>query len=105
MDSASTWLPRWPVSTWDFGAPDSYAVGRFPAGWVEYNDTYRDTVRDFWRGQGQRRNLATRVAGSSDIYGVTRRGPDASMNFVTAHDGMTLTDRDSYSPQAQRGQR
>ncbi|HJT94094.1 MAG TPA: glycogen debranching protein GlgX, partial [Mycobacterium sp.] len=82
---------------WDFGAPDSYAVGRFPAGWVEYNDTYRDTVRDFWRGQGQRRNLATRVAGSSDIYGVTRRGPDASMNFVTAHDGMTLTDLVSYS--------
>ncbi len=82
---------------WDFGAPDSYAVGRFPVGWVEYNDTYRDMVRDFWRGQGQRRALATRVAGSSDIYGATRRGPDASMNFVTAHDGMTLTDLVSYS--------
>ena len=81
---------------WDVAAPDSYAVGRFPAGWAEWNDTYRNAVRDFWRGQGRPGELATRVAGSSDIYGATRRGPDASVNFVTAHDGMTLADLVSY---------
>jgi isoamylase len=82
---------------WDVGVSDSYEVGRFPVGWVEWNDTYRDIVRDFWRGRGQRRDLASRVAGSSDIYGSTRRGPDASMNFLTAHDGMTLADLVSYA--------
>jgi hypothetical protein len=82
---------------WDVGGPDSYAVGRFPAGWAEWNDTYRDTLRDFWRARGRCGDLATRVAGSSDIYGATRRGPDASVNFVSVHDGMTLADLGSYA--------
>jgi isoamylase len=81
---------------WDI-AGDGYSVGRFPMGWAEWNDTYRDGIRDFWRGRGQRRVLATRVAGSSDIYGATRRGPDASVDFVTAHDGMTLADLVTYA--------
>ena len=81
---------------WDIDAPDSYQVGRFPAGWAEWNDRYRDEVRDFWRGRGSVGDLADRLAGSSDIYGSTRRGPDASVNFVVAHDGMTLADLVAY---------
>ncbi|MET9293912.1 glycogen debranching protein GlgX [Streptomyces sp. NPDC003077] len=81
---------------WDVGAPDSYQVGRFPPGWNEWNDRYRDTVRDFWRGRPAVGALASRLAGSSDMYAPERRGPDASINFVTCHDGMTLTDLVSY---------
>jgi glycogen operon protein len=81
---------------WDVGAPDSYQVGRFPAGWAEWNDRYRDTIRDFWRGRGSVAELASRLTGSSDIYGFTRRGPDASVNFVVAHDGKTLADLVTY---------
>jgi isoamylase len=81
---------------WDVGAYDSYNVGRFPPGWVEWNDQYRDTVRDFWRGRARPGALATRVSGSSDLYGAARRGPDASVVFVTAHDGMTLADLTMY---------
>jgi isoamylase len=81
---------------WDTGA-DGYAVGRFPLGWAEWNDKYRDTVRDFWRGRARPGDLATRVAGSSDLYGATRRGPDASVDYVVAHDGMTLADLVSYA--------
>ncbi len=81
---------------WDVGRPDSYSVGRFPALWREWNGLYRDTVRDFWRGcDGTLPDLATRVAGSSDLYGATRR-PSASINFITAHDGFTLRDLVSY---------
>jgi len=83
---------------WDVGQADSYSVGRFPALWSEWNGRYRDTVRDFWRGNDAvLPDFATRVAGSSDLYGAARRRPDASINFVTAHDGFTLRDLVSYN--------
>ncbi|RSO10166.1 glycogen debranching enzyme GlgX [Streptomyces sp. WAC 06783] len=82
---------------WDVGAPDSYQVGRFPPGWNEWNDRYRDTVRDFWRGRPAVGDLASRIAGSADLYAPERRGPDASINFATCHDGMTLTDLVTYA--------
>ncbi|MDA1029777.1 MAG: glycogen debranching protein GlgX [Bacteroidetes bacterium] len=79
---------------WDLG-PNGYQVGSFPSPWVEWNGTYRDSVRQFWRGdQGQAGALATRLAGSSDLFG--KRRPNASVNFVTAHDGFTLEDLVSY---------
>ncbi|MEV0277024.1 glycogen debranching protein GlgX [Streptomyces sp. NPDC050610] len=81
---------------WDVGAPDSYQVGRFPPGWAEWNDRYRDTVRDFWRGRPAVGGLAERLAGSADLYSADRRGPDASINFVTCHDGKTLADLVTY---------
>ncbi len=81
---------------WDVSA-DGYRVGDFPPNWVEWNDQYRDTVRDFWRGHaGGVRTLATRLAGSSDLYADDGRSPYASVNFVTAHDGFTLRDLVSY---------
>ncbi|MGB8019760.1 MAG: glycogen debranching protein GlgX [Candidatus Nanopelagicales bacterium] len=83
---------------WDVGQPDSYSVGAFPDTWSEWNGRYRDTVRDFWRSRpGMLSDLATRVAGSSDIYGPSRRRPHASVNFVTCHDGFTLHDLVSYA--------
>jgi glycogen operon protein len=82
---------------WDVGQPDSYDVGRFPALWSEWNGRYRDTVRDFWRGlAGTLPDLATRLTGSADLYGPSRRRPNASINFVTCHDGFTLRDLVSY---------
>ena len=78
---------------WDIG---DYQVGRFPRGWAEWNDRYRDDVRDFWRGRGGVRAMGYRLTGSSDLYGADRRGPDASVNFVTAHDGKTLRDLVTY---------
>ncbi|MEC4017871.1 glycogen debranching protein GlgX [Streptomyces sp. H27-D2] len=81
---------------WDVGAPDSYQVGRFPAGWAEWNDRYRDTVRDFWRGRSAVADLGARLTGSADLYAADRRGPDASVNFAACHDGKTLTDLVSY---------
>ena len=81
---------------WDLG-PDGYQVGRFPLGWSEWNGKYRDTVRRFWRGDtGQVGELASRLSGSSDLYGHNGRGPQASVNFVTCHDGFTLHDLVSY---------
>ena len=81
---------------WDVGA-GGYRVGDFPAGWSEWNGRYRDTVRDFWRGtEGTLPDMATRLAGSSDLYGRGGRRPTASINFVTAHDGFTLVDLVSY---------
>jgi isoamylase len=81
---------------WDLG-PGGYQVGRFPSGWTEWNGKYRDTVRRFWRGDGHTMGeLATRLTGSSDLYGNTGRKPIASINFVTCHDGFTLTDLVSY---------
>jgi glycogen operon protein len=81
---------------WDLG-PDGYQVGRFPAGWSEWNGKYRDTVRHFWRGDpGQVGSLASRLAGSSDLYEAGHRAPQASVNFVTCHDGFTLQDLVSY---------
>jgi isoamylase len=79
---------------WDQGA-DGYRLGRFPKGWAEWNDQYRDGVRRFWTGEpGCVGTFATRLAGSSDIF--DGRGPLASVNFVTVHDGFTLRDLVSY---------
>ncbi len=74
---------------WDVG-PGGYQVGGFPPQWTEWNGDYRDTVRDFWRGEPSLGDFASRVAGSSDLYENTGRKPFASINFVTAHDGFTL---------------
>ena len=82
---------------WDVGQPDSYGLGNFPSSWSEWNGRYRDTVRDFWRGQdGTLPDLARRLTGSADLYGPSRRRPNASINFVTSHDGFTLRDLVSY---------
>ena len=82
---------------WDLG-PDGYQLGRFPAGWSEWNDRYRDTVRRFWSGMpGQTGALATALAGSSDLFGGVGRDPQASVNFVTCHDGFTLQDLVQYA--------
>ncbi|MBA3444940.1 MAG: glycogen debranching protein GlgX [Gemmatimonadales bacterium] len=81
---------------WDLG-PNGYQTGKFPSGWSEWNDKYRDAVRHFWRGNpGRVGDLASRLAGSSDLYETTRRSPQASVNFVTCHDGFTLHDLVSY---------
>ncbi|HWI27315.1 MAG TPA: glycogen debranching protein GlgX [Stellaceae bacterium] len=82
---------------WDV-APDGYQLGRFPPGWAEWNAAYRDTVRRFWKGDpGVAAELASRLAGSSDIFGHAGRRPWASVNFITAHDGFTLADLVSYN--------
>jgi glycogen operon protein len=82
---------------WDVGL-GGYQLGRFPAGWSEWNDRYRDTVRSFWRGDGGKvGELAARLAGSSDIFHHSGRKPTASINFITAHDGFTLADLVSYN--------
>ncbi|MFJ9405711.1 glycogen debranching protein GlgX [Streptomyces sp. NPDC101393] len=81
---------------WDVGA-GGYQVGAFPPLWTEWNDRYRDTVRDFWRGaQPDVRDLGYRLSGSSDLYAWGGRRPYASVNFITAHDGFTLRDLVSY---------
>ena len=81
---------------WDLG-PGGYQTGRFPVGWSEWNDKYRDAVRHFWRGNpGRIGELASRLSGSSDLYQTTHRTPQASVNFVTCHDGFTLHDLVSY---------
>jgi isoamylase len=80
---------------WDIG-PGGYRVGGFPPGWSEWNDHYRDTMRDFWRGQASSAAFATRLTGSSDLYGTNGRSPTASVDFITAHDGFTLADLVSY---------
>jgi isoamylase len=73
-------------------------VGNFPALWTEWNGKYRDTVRDFWRGEGGTiGEFADRISGSSDLYQHSGRRPVASINFVTAHDGFTLNDLVSYN--------
>jgi isoamylase len=81
---------------WDLG-PEGHQTGRFPVGWSEWNDKYRDVVRHFWRGSpGRVGELAFRLSGSSDLYETTKRTPQASVNFVTCHDGFTLQDLVSY---------
>ncbi len=81
---------------WDASA-DGYRVGQFPPPWIEWNDKFRDTMRDFWRGHSDGvRTVATRLAGSSDLYSDDGRSPYASVNFITAHDGFTLRDLVSY---------
>ncbi|MGW5053011.1 glycogen debranching protein GlgX [Actinokineospora sp. NPDC004072] len=82
---------------WDVG-PGGYQVGNFPPLWTEWNGQYRDTVRDFWRGEpATLGEFASRITGSSDLYQDDGRRPFASINFVTAHDGFTLNDLVSYN--------
>ena len=81
---------------WDLG-PGGYQVGRFPIGWGEWNGKYRDSTRKFWRADpGQVGDFASRLAGSSDLFEASQRSPQASINFVTCHDGFTLHDLVSY---------
>ncbi len=81
---------------WD-ASMDGYAVGACPPPWVEWNDRYRDEIRDLWRGgTAGMRTVATRLAGSSDLYADDGRSPYASVNFVAAHDGFTVRDLVSY---------
>jgi len=81
---------------WDVG-PGGYQVGNFPPAWTEWNGKFRDTLRDFWRGEpGTLGELAARLSGSADLYESDGRAPYASINFVTAHDGFTLRDLVSY---------
>jgi isoamylase len=82
---------------WDVG-PGGYQVGNFPPLWTEWNGKYRDTVRDFWRGEPATiGEFAARITGSADLYETSGRRPVASVNFVTAHDGFTLRDLVSYN--------
>ncbi|TXK39595.1 glycogen debranching protein GlgX [Nonomuraea sp. C10] len=82
---------------WDVG-PGGYQVGNFPPLWTEWNGKYRDTVRDFWRGtHSALPDFASRLTGSADLYETSGRRPVASINFVTCHDGFTLTDLVSYN--------
>src|SRR3954452_2516387 len=82
---------------WDIG-PGGYQVGQFPPGWAEWNDKYRDTVREYWKGDdGKLPELASRVTGSADLFNKRGRKPWASVNFVTAHDGFNLNDLVSYN--------
>ena len=90
---------------WDVG-DGGYQVGNFPPLWSEWNGKYRDTIRDFWRGQPSKvPEFASRLTGSSDLYQQDSRRPVASVNFVTCHDGFTLARLGLLRPQAQRGQR
>jgi len=81
---------------WDCG-PGGYQVGGFPPGWAEWNDKFRDTVRDFWRAEAPVAELAPRICASSDLFGRGGRRAWASVNFITAHDGFTLNDWASYN--------
>jgi isoamylase len=81
---------------WDVG-PGGYQVGQFGAPWAEWNDRYRDLVRDHWRGGAPLGALARRLTGGPDLFQASNRRPWASINFVTAHDGFTLHDVVSYN--------
>ncbi|OBJ49269.1 glycogen debranching protein GlgX [Mycobacterium sp. 1423905.2] len=82
---------------WDVG-PGGYQVGNFPPQWTEWNGKFRDSIRDFWRGEDAiLSEFASRISGSADLYEHTARRPVASINFVTAHDGFTLRDLVSYN--------
>jgi isoamylase len=82
---------------WDLGE-GGYQVGNFPVGWTEWNGKYRDSVRSFWRGDGETvSEFASRLSGSSDLYEHSGRRPYASINFVVAHDGFTVQDLVSYN--------
>jgi len=85
------------AESWDVG-DGGYQVGNFPPLWTEWNGKYRDTVRDYWRGEpGSLGEFASRLTGSSDLYAHSGRRPIASINFVTAHDGFTMRDLVSYN--------
>ncbi|HXZ18120.1 MAG TPA: glycogen debranching protein GlgX, partial [Roseiarcus sp.] len=81
---------------WDLG-PGGYQVGGFPPGWAEWNDTFRDTIRDYWRGEAPAKALAPRLCASPDKFNFRGRKPWASVNFITAHDGFTLRDLVSFN--------
>lgn len=81
---------------WDIGE-GGYQVGEFPEPWAEWNDKYRDCLRDFWRSETGIQELGWRLTGSRDLYGAAHRAPHTSVNFVTAHDGFTLYDLVSYN--------
>jgi len=81
---------------WDLG-PGGYRVGGFPARWSEWNDRFRDDIRQFWRGHSSIGDFAARLAGSSDVFSPPRRRPPSGVNFITAHDGFTLDDLVSYN--------
>lgn len=80
---------------WDIG-PGGYQLGNFPENWLEWNDCYRDDLRRFWRGDGTIGALATRLSGSSDVFGACEDAPCRSVNFLAAHDGFTLADTVAY---------
>ncbi len=84
------------VEPWDPG-PGGYQMGGFPPGWEEWNDKFRDTVRDFWRGEAPAQALAPRLCASGDVFNHSGRRPWSSINFITAHDGFTLNDLVSYN--------
>jgi isoamylase len=82
---------------WDPG-PGGYQLGQFPDNWAEWNDRYRDVLRRWWRGDGkQAGELARRLHGSADLFEYNGRGPAASLNFISSHDGFTLLDTVSYA--------
>jgi isoamylase len=81
---------------WDVG-PGGYQVGAFPPGWAEWNDRFRDTVRDFWRAKAPASALAPRLCASPDFFNRRGRKPRSSVNFLTAHDGFTLNDLVSFN--------
>jgi glycogen operon protein len=81
---------------WDCG-PGGYQVGGFPPGWAEWNDKYRDTVRDFWKGEASVSAIAPRLCASRDMFDHQGRRPWACVNFITAHDGFTLNDLVTYN--------
>jgi len=81
---------------WDCG-PGGYQVGAFPPGWAEWNDQFRDTLRDFWRGEAPAAALTPRLCASADHFNHAGRRAWASVNFITAHDGFTLNDLVSYN--------
>ncbi len=84
------------VEPWDCG-PGGYQVGGFPPGWAEWNDKFRDTVRDFWRGEATASSMAPRLTASGDMFDHQGRRPWACVNFITAHDGFTLNDIVTYN--------
>ena len=97
----SSWRPtlagvKLIAEPWDCG-PGGYQVGGFPPGWAEWNDKYRDTVRDFWRDHAPLTELAPRLCASRDLFDKGGRRSWACVNFVTAHDGFTLNDVVSYN--------
>jgi glycogen operon protein len=87
---------------WDCG-PGGYQVGGFPPGWSEWNDKFRNTVRDYWRGETPASALAPRLCASADLFNHQGRRPWASVNFITAHDGFTLNDLVSYNEKHNEG--
>jgi isoamylase len=89
---------------WDCG-PGGYQVGAFPPGWAEWNDRFRDTVREFWKGSSPVRDLAPRLCASPQQFDHQGRRPWACVNFITAHDGFTLNDLVTYNEKRNEGQR